>query len=212
MNNAGWYKEITVMSIDLQPIKASLRAEILALRNNLSMEEIQTRSNQIAGALCAMPSYVNASTISCYCAFGTEVHTEDIIRHALAQGKRVALPRVQHSTRQLTLHLISDLQRLIPGSFGIQEPNADEPLISPAEVELFVVPGLVFDATGNRIGYGAGYYDTLLADSPGCRIAPCYAFQILARVPAGMHDMPMDLLVTESGVLDCHRIRTKIGD
>ncbi len=193
------------MVIDLQPRKASLRAEILARRNALSAEEVQAHSSKIAGVLCALPGYNAASTISCYCAFGNEVQTADLIRHALAQGKRVALPRTQRNTRRVTLHLISDLDQLLPGPFGIPEPLADAPLLHPAEVEVFIVPGSVFDAAGNRIGYGAGYYDTLLAESTGWRIAPCYTFQVAAQVPAGKHDMPMDLLVTESGVVDCRR-------
>ena len=200
-----------IMVIDLHPKKAGLRAEILARRHALSAEDVQTRSRIITETLCALPMYTGASTISSYYAFGNEVQTADIIRHALALGKRVALPRTQRNARRVTLHLVSDVDRLLRGPYGIPEPEADAPLLHPAEVELFVVPGSVFDAAGNRIGYGAGYYDILLAESTGWRIAPCYAFQVTAQLPVETHDMPMDLLVTESGVMDCRRAR-KIGD
>ncbi len=152
-----------------------------------------------------MPIFTGALTISSYCSFSNEVRTGSIIREALALGKRVALPRTLRNERRLTLHLVSDLAQLLPGPYGIPEPPAEAPPLNPAEVELFVVPGAVFDAAGNRIGYGAGYYDSLLVESAGWRVAPCYSFQLTAHVPSAEHDMPMDVIVTESGVVDCLR-------
>lgn len=193
------------MPINLRPVKASLRADMLAQRDALSPEEAAERSALIESSICLLPIFSGAETISCYYSIGSEVRTAEIIRHALSQGKRVALPRVVRDERRLMLHLVTDLEQLSPGAFGILAPTPDAPEIHPAEVELYVVPGTVFDAAGNRIGYGAGYYDSLLVESEGWRVAPCYACQLTARVPAAEHDMPMDLIVTEAGTVDCLR-------
>lgn len=193
------------MPIDLRPLKSTLRAEIMATRNALAAEEIDQRSTAIVRTITALPIFAGAETISCYHAFGSEVRTEELLRHALAAGKHVALPRIVPRERRLTLHLIMELEQLVAGPFDLREPAPDAPEIHPADVELFVVPGSVFDAAGNRIGYGAGYYDSLLVESEGWRVAPCYLFQLTAHVPAAEHDMPMDLIVTEAGVVDCLR-------
>jgi len=193
------------MPIDLRPIKAGLRKEMLARREALPPEEAHACSAAITRTVCELPIFAGASTLSSYLSFGKEVQTDALIRHALAQGKRVALPRTVKRERRLMLHQVTNLDQLQPGPYGIMEPPADAPEVDPADVELFVVPGTVFDAAGNRIGYGAGFYDSLLVESEGWRVALAYAFQLSPHVPSAEHDMPMDVIVTELGVVDCVR-------
>lgn len=193
------------MPSDPQPAKAELRAAMLARRNALSPEEIREGSAAIARRVTALPLFAAAGTLCSFMAFGSEVHTAEIIHTALDEGKRVALPRTLMDEHRLVLHRIDNLERLRPGPYGILEPAPDAPVVDPAEVELFIVPGAVFDPAGNRIGYGAGFYDRLLAASDGGRMAVAFAFQVVPRVPAGEHDRPMNLIVTEQGVIDCAR-------
>ncbi len=191
------------MPVDLRPVKRELRAGALARREALAAEDAAGASAAIAETVRGLPIFTAAATISSYLGIGREVQTEGIIRAALSQGKPVALPRTVPAERRLALHRVDHLDDLRPGPYGIPEPAPETPEVDPAAVELFLVPGAVFDAAGNRIGYGAGYYDALLALSEGWRVALAYAFQCVPHVPAAEHDMPMDLIVTERGVVDC---------
>ena len=193
------------MPLTLQIQKTDLRAEMLARREGLSAAEMHAHGAAIADAVQQLPIYAGASTVAGYMAFGAEVPTEAIMRAALAAGKRVVLPRTVPVERRLALHAVDDLNALIPGAFGIREPSASLPEVPPSDVELFLIPGAVFDAAGNRIGYGKGYYDTLLVLSEGWRVALAYALQLVPHAPSTDHDMPMDLIVTEQGIIDCNQ-------
>ncbi len=122
-----------------------------------------------------------------------------MIREALASGKRVILPKV--AGNELSLFEIRDFDKDIsPGSWNIPEPHE----MSPAritEVDLIVVPGAAFDEHGNRIGYGAGFYDKLLADWKKPAIALAFELQIVSTVPSTDHDIPIKKIVTEKRVM-----------
>jgi len=195
------------MPVDPHAAKADLRNAMLARRNALPPEMIRESSAVITRQIIGLPIFDAAGTLCSFMAFGTEVHTAEIIRAALDQGKRVALPRTVKAECRLVLHQIDNLDRLHPGPYGILESAPDAPVVDPAEVELFIIPGAAFDPAGNRIGYGVGYYDGLLASIQGRRVAVAFALQIVPQVPAAEHDVPMDLIVTECGIIDCARGR-----
>ncbi|MHB0938239.1 MAG: 5-formyltetrahydrofolate cyclo-ligase [Armatimonadota bacterium] len=193
------------MPLDPQSAKAEIRAAMLERRNALPPETIAEHSAVIARRVTELPIFAAAKTVCSFLSFGSEVRTADIICAALDAGKRVALPRTVKEERRLVLHQVDSLDHLQPGPYGILEPAPDAPVVDPAEVEFFIVPGAAFDSTGGRIGYGAGYYDELLVMSEGWRVAVAFAFQIAPRVPVVVHDEPMDLIVTECGIIDCAR-------
>lgn len=200
------------MTVELDQAKKALRADMLARRSRMTAQEVRAAGASIAALVLASPNYAAAQTICSYLAIGNEAPTLPILHAALAGGKRVALPRTLLPDRRLLLHQVDTLSGLVPGRYGIPEPAAEAPIIPAAEVELFLVPGSVFDAEGNRLGYGAGLYDSVLAASAGCRMALAFAWQVAPHVPTGAHDMPMDLLVTELAVLDCRQRRAlRIG-
>lgn len=190
---------------DRCPNKTELRAAMLAWRNALPAETVQDAGMAIAREVQRLPIFASVHTIAGYLAIGQEAPTEALLRAALAHGKQVALPRTLRRERRLVLHRIDTLDGLQPGPYGIPEPTPDLPEIDPADVELFLVPGAVFDVAGNRIGYGAGYYDSLLAQSAGWRVALAYAGQLAPHVPTDKHDIPMDVIVTEYGPIDCRQ-------
>lgn len=187
------------------PTRDELRKAMMARRDALSATEVVEKSTAIAELVRQLPCYETAATICSYLAIGHEVQTEPLIRALLAAGKRVVLPRTVFPDRVLTLHQIRGLDDLIPGRYGILEPAATTPEVASDDIDLFLVPGSTFDAAGNRLGYGAGFYDRLLAASRGWRVALAYACQLAPQVPAAPHDIPMDLLVMECGVIDCRR-------
>ena len=201
----------TAIASDLHARKTALRAEALARRAAMPFADVQAHSAAIADALWQLPPFRDAEIIAAYMAIGNEVQTAALLCAALAAGKRVALPRTVPAERRLRLHLVEDLSACRPGNLRILEPAHTSPEIAPADVSLFLVPGVVFDATGGRIGYGKGYYDALLAGCAGWRVALAYAWQVAPEVPTTDADIPVDLLATERGVLDCARSR-QAGD
>ncbi len=188
-------------SDELQAAKAALRATALAAREALAPETAAALSAVIARNVTALPAFAAAQTICCYLAIRREVRTAEIIRQALAAGKRVALPRTLRGERRLALHLVDDLDGLVPGPYGILEPPASLPELDPAAVELFLIPGAAFDAMGRRLGYGGGCYDTLLPLSAGLRVALAYQSQMVPQVPVDAHDQRVDLIVTDAGII-----------
>ncbi len=186
--------------------KPTLRTTLRVCRAALPPADRDAASARITARVQAFPGYRECQTLACYVSLPAEVATAALIQAALAAGKRVALPRCSPA-RRLTFHLIHSLDGLVPGPYGILEPPADSPQLAPAALELILIPGLGFDAAGNRLGYGAGYYDGFLPQSTGCRVGLAFACQCVAHIPADPHDVAMDWVVTEAGLLDCARGR-----
>lgn len=179
----------------------------LARRDALAAESVAVAGAAICARLLELRPFMDAGTVCCYAAIGSEAPTRDILQAILARGKQLVLPRTLFAERQLALHRVAGLDGLVPGRYGILEPSPDSPRIDPSEVDIFLVPGVAFDVAGNRLGYGAGFYDNLLAGAPGMRVALAHLCQLLPHLPTDPRDMPMDMIVTEAGVVDCRRGR-----
>lgn len=182
-------------------IKADLRREVLATREEISSTDRRCLSARIFDEVLALPDYEAAGTVLAYSGFGSEPLTEGFLRSVLKSGKTLVLPRIEE--RRLALHEVRDLEGdLVPGVWGIREPDARLPRVEPSAVEFILVPGVAFDKRGGRLGYGGGYYDTLLG---GLRerpllVAGAFEIQVVEEVPTTPRDVRMDLLVTERGV------------
>ena len=151
-----------------------------------------------------LPEFAAASKILLYASKGSEAHTGGIIQTALAFGKKVALPVTKKESKTLELYWADSLSELKEGAFGIPEPPENpERRATPEEIELVIVPGVSFDRRGHRIGYGMGYYDSLLSRMKCPKIGLAYDIQIVPHVPNEPHDVAVDKVVTESEVIDC---------
>lgn len=184
--------------------KAALRSQMLARRQALAPDERERRSLAAQEALIHSPAFGAASQILIYIAFRGEVGTERIAEAAVAAGKGLVLPRVVKEPRGLVLHAYSgDPATLVPGAYGILEPRPAFPVVTPDQIDLVVVPGVAFDRSGGRLGYGGGYYDRLL---PALRhawlIGLAYECQVVGGLPHDPHDIPVDGLATEVGYTD----------
>ncbi len=116
-----------------------------------------------------------------------------MLRQALADGKRVAVPKVYGD--QMKFIYLDDLSQVAKGYAGIPEPIADEP-VAQDETALVLMPGLVFDPQGHRIGYGGGFYDKFLSAEPNHpTLALCYDFQVLPHLDTEAHDIPVDTVL-----------------
>jgi len=151
-----------------------------------------------------LEQFNSASCILLYASKGSEVHTDGIIQSALSLGKRVALPVTHKDKQELEIYEIKSIEELLPGAFGIMEPpQLPERKLQPADIGLVVVPGVSFDRRGHRIGYGMGYYDSLLKKISAVKIGLSYGMQLVPHVPNEPHDVAVDFIVTENGIISC---------
>ena len=183
----------------------ALRASSRKARRELGSDHRETASRAICRHLLASNLYHRAGTVAAYLAFGDEVDLAILIGAALAErpGKRLALPRmVPGEVGRLSMHL-ADLTALELHPYGPQQPTSTAPPIRATELDLVLVPGLAFDRSGRRLGYGRGYYDRLLAQVPRSvpRIGVCFDALVVESVPVADHDARLTHLVTESGLL-----------
>jgi len=142
----------------------------------------------------------DAQLAAFYMPISDEVDIVPLIRWWQQRGLPVALPRTLTQEKRLEFRGVSRLETdLQPGAFGILEPKASCPLVSPEEIDLIVVPGLAFDECCNRLGRGLGYYDRALKNLPQrtLKIALAFERQIVQRIPVKPNDVPMDAVITE---------------
>ncbi|OGG55895.1 MAG: 5-formyltetrahydrofolate cyclo-ligase [Candidatus Handelsmanbacteria bacterium RIFCSPLOWO2_12_FULL_64_10] len=191
--------------MDIRAEKARVRQEMIARRRTLSAEEVARKGRSILRHLLALPEYRAACLIHSFVSMPDEVDTRALIEEALASGKRVAVPVVQKGRRDLRHAEIGALGDLRPeGDWGLHQPPPERIRpVSPGEIGLVVVPGLAFDSQGNRVGFGAGYYDRFLKAVAAPKVAVAYAFQVLREVPTTEQDAPVDVIVTEEGAQRC---------
>lgn len=140
-----------------------------------------------------------------YSPIGSEIDISPIARAAFKAGKRVAYPRCIANTYEMAFHYVDSPERLVPGSYGILEPDEAMPVLDKREVCergkcICIIPALIYDKQGYRIGYGKGYYDRYLSDFNGTKLGVSYSELILDKLPHGRFDLHTDLIVTERGV------------
>lgn len=159
----------------------------------------------IQEALFSIPEFKQAHAILFYAGFGSEVPTHDMMQLALESGKRVILPITDTETKALILREVRDLESLEHNVYGIPEPVPENTYhYEPGSIDLVLVPGIVFDHCGHRVGYGGGYYDRFLEsiDESVPRVAIAFDLQIVDEIPNEAHDLPVYKIVTESRVID----------
>ena len=189
---------------NLQAEKKQMRDAVLARRDAMLPSARAVASHAIIEKLCALPRYQHAKVILTYMGFGSEIETRPFVERILIDGKIVVLPRVDRASRSLILHAVQSLSELEVSKWGIREPRADTPPVPLSTIEFALLPGVAFDRTGNRLGYGRGYYDKLLStvDPTLERVAAGFCCQIVDVVPVGPLDQKIDILVTENEIIN----------
>ena len=185
--------------------KQCLREERLAARETLSEKERVRLDDCITQKLLVSPEYAEATTVLTYVSVSSEVSTRMIIERALCDGKTVAVPRCLPGHR-LEFVAITSLDQLVPAPFNLLEPAKDLSALTEVQMSnaICIVPALLVDTKGYRLGYGAGFYDRFLSTYSGKKI--CLAYQqnlSKTTLPHTEFDVPVDMVITESGVLVC---------
>ena len=184
--------------------KRSLREKVLAQRAALTPEEREVYSQRIRTRVSQTTEFQNASTIMLFMNFGDEVETTELAQHVIDSGKRLILPRCAPKG-VLIPAWVKDLEKDIePGRWGIREPKKEGLWeANPEEIGCIIVPGAAFDAQGNRLGYGGGYYDRFFErvkeDIP--KLALAFHCQMVDRVPVEHYDKKIHMLITEQGIM-----------
>jgi 5-formyltetrahydrofolate cyclo-ligase len=135
-----------------------------------------------------------------YAPTGSEIDITPIARHAWSLGKKVAFPRCNISDRTMDFKYVDSLDALCIGEYSILEPPASAESVKDFSRSICIVPGLLFDREGFRVGYGKGYYDRFLSNYNETRLGLVYSDFILDYVPRGRFDRSVDTLVCEKGV------------
>ena len=173
--------------------KKELRQTIRERKRAMTPEEIESRSRKLGQLFLASDAYRNAKTIYGYMPYNQEVRTVPMLEQALADGKRVAVPKCYGD--EMKFIYLEDLTQVEKGYAGIPEPIADGP-VGDDPTALVLMPGMAFDPQGHRIGYGGGFYDKFLASEPGHpTLALCYEFQMLDHLETEEFDIPVDTVL-----------------
>jgi 5-formyltetrahydrofolate cyclo-ligase len=181
--------------------KRSIRAQFLAERKLCPIETCIGLSVRIQNRLLLSNLFREADCLALYSAIHNEVSTDTVFMRALELGKILAYPRVKDDVLEFVEVL--NPTTLVPGMFGVLEPSGHK-LVPVEKLDLIVVPGVVFDQSGHRLGYGRGFYDRALAV---CRVdcvkvGFAYNFQLVEKLPTVEHDKTLSVLMTESRTLN----------
>lgn len=182
-------------------LKHKIRHSILKKRNNLTKDQVAFKSSVIAKNLISTNEFKKAKNVMVYIAKDNEVETVSIINASFERNKSVCAPCVNiknHTIRPAVINCINT--GLARRHFGIMEPKRKCKIKS--KIDLIITPGIAFDLSGHRLGWGKAYYDKFLenmADTP--KIGLAYEVQIVEKLPIDPHDVAMDIVITEKRLI-----------
>lgn len=183
--------------------KSKFREEAIAARNSLKPEEKEAMDESIRLKLSELEEYKDADTVLCYASYHSEVSTFSIMKMAIEDGKALYCPRVVGKNMVfLRIYAVEELQ---PGYNGIMEPlfsDAYTPSVG-GKKSLFIMPGVAYDRTKNRIGYGGGFYDRFLGIHEEFlhTVALGYSCQVYDEIPSKSYDIKPHYIVTDKEVI-----------
>ncbi|MBF0569089.1 MAG: 5-formyltetrahydrofolate cyclo-ligase [Nitrospirae bacterium] len=189
-----------------QAAKAALRTEAVRVRDSIAPEIKRLKDKEIQDNLFETEEFIKARMVMFFASIRSEPNTLDMIQSSLNINKTIVLPRVNLNTRELEPYAVRNLSELVLGYMDIPEPRPQRRVCAD-DIDIIVMPGLAFDKSGGRIGYGGGYYDRFIGGRSDRRrpvlAAIAYGEQIFESVPVMSHDVRVDMIVTDSGVLYC---------
>lgn len=191
---------------EIRTQKNKIRSVYMEKRKSLPSEVHKTYDDKICERFMSLVTYRYADALLMYAPRSHEINVNRIALHALSNGKIVAYPRCDVTGSTMEYHIVESLDQLKPGAYGIMEPTEDLPVydVKALNKAVCLVPALVYDKFGYRLGYGKGYYDRYLAEFNGAKVGLVYNDFIVQYVPRGRYDLAVDVLVTEKGVKALH--------
>lgn len=191
--------------------KKELRKKVRQHLNEMSDELYYQSSLTIKKQLLKEPSIIEGNTIAITISNKPEVDTKEIIESLWLKNKKVVVPKCNPKNRSMDFYAIQHFQQLESVYMDLLEPIPEvTELVAAEEIDCIIVPGIVFDCYGNRIGYGGGYYDRYLTHFEGPLISLAFDIQLVESIPFEPHDLPIDLIFTESKQIDCANNRKDV--
>jgi len=191
------------MSEQLLLDKKKTRQRVLQQRRAFSATEKTPAEQRMLKFLQSWEIFRQAKTIHIFISKTDEPDTSPIIESAWESGKTVAVPCVVPDSFELFHSQLKSFEDLSSGALGVLEPSPEGRIaMNPESFDLVIIPGVAFDRQGGRLGYGKGYYDRFLEQTAAFRLALAFNFQVLEKVPTEKHDVPMNGVLTESGIIE----------
>lgn len=185
---------------DKKKKKDALRELARERKKTVSKEQEQKANEEIQLRLLQSPFFLEAESIFSYVSVEGEVDTKIILETALQMGKRVFVPRcIPGKERLMDAVEIHSMEELSIQYFGLLEPKPEIPASEERNFDLSLIPCVMADRRGGRLGHGAGYYDRFLTKSQGKKLCLCFSWYLTEKIPMEERDIPMDALLTEEG-------------
>lgn len=183
--------------------KKELRKVAKERLSNIDNKTRKKISNQLIRQLVSSDLWKQAGTIGVTVSSGFEWDTEPIIEQGWKEGKTIVVPKCTPRNRQLDFYHLENFDQLEDSFYNLREPNPDVTTkVDKQAIDVLIVPGLLYDKRGYRIGFGGGYYDRFLADFPNKTVSVFYSEQLLDEVPNELYDLPVQALLTEKGFVE----------
>ena len=184
-----------------------LRKRNRNLRSGLDQPTLDQAATNLGERICSVPEYAQAARIAVYFAVNGEISLDLVIDQALAQGKQIYLPNLDQKTLRFSPYFRQQKMRI--NKFKLPEPDVgEEEMLEPETLDLVLAPLVVFDADGNRIGMGGGFYDRSFAfRKDATRTSPvligvAHELQKVEQLIAESWDVQLDMVVTDQAIYD----------
>lgn len=179
--------------------KQTLRKIFTEKRKSLSADWAAQKSKIISQKLLGMEEIKSKNNFSLYLPTNNEVDTKEVIRKLSELKKTIFLPRYFENGKY---HFVtfSSFESLEVGPYGILQPKNPK-IVDSSQIEVAIIPGLAFDKKGVRLGYGKGVFDRLLKESDSLKVGLAFEFQVLEEIEAELHDLRMNVVITEKRIL-----------
>lgn len=187
----------------VQKQKKELREKVLDLRQQIAEDDWAQKTNSIADKFLQTDFYHNSNTIHTYISMNQrkEVGTDELIQNFFESEKEVVVPVTDFSDtslKHIRLHSFGDL---IVNKWGIREPEEAEEAVDPKELDLIIIPMAAADKSGNRLGYGKGFYDRFLANTKAKKVGLVFHQFLFDDIPVEEFDEKLDMIITEEVVI-----------
>lgn len=199
-----------IMSLSVAEIKNKLRDKIVKGRDSLSVTEQYEKSKEVERLFFSLPDLISGQVFFIYAHFRSEVQTDRIINHLLLMGKTVCTPYVlKNEKSMIAVEIKNPYSELAPGYLNIPEPKQElitSRNIQAKMIDIALFPGVAFDLSGGRLGYGGGFYDRFFKgnDIHAKKIGLSYSIQIVENIPREEHDVKTDMVISEKGITQCN--------
>ncbi len=177
-------------------MKQELRKTGLSRRNQMSEVEVRNLSAKIIEEIKKQLPIDKYDVLGFYMPLGNEVDLRPLMAELIAKGKTIVIPKVLDKNT-MEFYPLQDMDDYYIGKFNVREPKSNKKM-PKTKIDIIFVPGIYFSADKYRLGFGAGYYDRYLKDYPNLKVGICYGFQYIPEFPSDIHDVPMDLIITEN--------------